>query len=219
MDFQLTKAIRTDFWIVVCTLLLAGNAHAHRVSVFAWVQGDTVHVESKFSGGKKVKGGRIVVTDSSGVELLTGKTNNSGKFSFKLPRRTDLKIILEAGMGHRAEWTVPVDDMESIAAEDKTPPEKTMAKRKPEITDARQHEKHASMPDHAPAGPGLAEIEAVVEKALDKKLKPVLKMLAESGENGPTIRDIIGGIGYIIGLVGLATYLRYRKSSAVSATN
>jgi nickel transport protein len=65
----------------------------------------------------------------------------------------------------------------------------------------------------------LAEIEAVVEKALDKKLKPVLKMLAESADNGPTIRDIIGGIGYIIGLVGMAAYLRYRKRDAVNTTN
>jgi nickel transport protein len=121
MNFKLTKNVRAVFWIAVYTLLLAGNAHAHRVSVFAWVQGDTVHVETKFSGGKKVKGGRIVVTDSSGVELLTGKTDNSGEFSFKIPRRTDLKIILEAGMGHRAEWTVPADDMESMAAEDQTP--------------------------------------------------------------------------------------------------
>jgi nickel transport protein len=216
MNFKLTKNVRAVFWIAVYTLLLAGNAHAHRVSVFAWVQGDTVHVETKFSGGKKVKGGRIVVTDSSGVELLTGKTDNSGEFSFKIPRRTDLKIILEAGMGHRAEWTVPADDMESMAAEDQTPSGEPSAKREPKIADAAQHEQHVSISGQLPVGPGLAEIEAVVEKALDKKLKPVLKMLAESAENGPTIRDIIGGIGYIIGLVGMAAYLRYRKRDVVN---
>jgi nickel transport protein len=219
MNFKLTKIVRAVFWIVVCTLLLTGNALAHRVSVFAWVQGDTVHVESKFSGGKKVKGGRIVVTDSGGIELLTGKTDNSGEFSFKIPRRTDLTIILEAGMGHRAEWTVPADDMGSIAAEDQTPPEKHSAKKEPEITGAAQHEQHGSMRDQVPTGPGLAEIETVVEKALDKKLKPVLKMLAESAENRPTIRDIIGGIGYIIGLVGMAAYLRYRKRDVVNTTD
>jgi nickel transport protein len=219
MKSKLKETVRTVFWIFAYTLLLAGNAHAHRVSVFAWVQGDTVHVESKFSGGKKVKGGRIVVTDSSGVELITGKTDNSGEFSFKIPRQTDLKIILEAGMGHRAEWTVPADDMESMAVEDQTPPTKPTAEREPEITEAVQNEQNVSMPDQVPAGPDLAEIEAVVEKVLDKKLKPVLKMLAEFGENGPTIRDIIGGIGYIIGLVGLAAYLRYRKRDVVNTTN
>ena len=217
MNFKLTKTVGAVFLIAVCTLLLAGNAHAHRVSVFAWVQGDTVHVESKFSGGKKVNGGKIVVTDSSGVELLSGKTDNSGEFSFKIPRRTDLKIILEAGMGHRAEWTVPADDMESMAAEEQTPPGKTIAKKELETTDTAQHEQHVSIPDQVPAGADLAEIEAVVEKALDKKLKPVMKMLTESAENGPTIRDIIGGIGYIIGLIGMAAYLRYRKREDVNA--
>ena len=37
------------------------SASAHRVNVFAWVDGDTIHVESKFSGGKKVKTGKVVV--------------------------------------------------------------------------------------------------------------------------------------------------------------
>ena len=36
------------------------SASAHRVNVFAWVDGDTIHVESKFSGGKKVKTGKVV---------------------------------------------------------------------------------------------------------------------------------------------------------------
>ena len=50
-----------------------------------------------------------------------------------------------------------------------------------------------------------------LEKALDKKMKPVLKMLAESRATGPGISDILGGIGYIIGLVGIAAYFHSRK--------
>ena len=30
---------------------------AHKVSVFAWVEGDTVHTVGKFNNGKKVKNG------------------------------------------------------------------------------------------------------------------------------------------------------------------
>ena len=33
---------------------------AHRVILFAWVENDTVYVESKFNSGKKVKAGKIV---------------------------------------------------------------------------------------------------------------------------------------------------------------
>jgi hypothetical protein len=89
---------------------VTGNALAHRVNVFAWAEGDIVYVECKFSGGKKITGGSIIVSDPSGVELLTGRTNDQGEFSFKRPQPTELKIILQAGMGHRAEWTLPVDD-------------------------------------------------------------------------------------------------------------
>ena len=106
------KQIRQILPLVALALLIAENTYAHRVNVFAWVEGDTIFVESKFSGGKKVKGGTIVVTDASGAEMLTGTTNEEGEFSFKPARRTQLKITLKAGMGHQAEWTIPAEDFE-----------------------------------------------------------------------------------------------------------
>jgi nickel transport protein len=35
-------------------------------------------------------------------------------------------------------------------------------------------------------------------------------MLAEQTEAGPNLRDIIGGIGWIFGLIGVAAYFRRR---------
>jgi nickel transport protein len=65
------------------------------------------------------------------------------------------------------------------------------------------------------AVPGLTarEIEAIVSRQLEQKIKPLMRMVAASQEKGPTLRDIFGGIGYIIGLVGLGAYVRYRKDS------
>ena len=205
------KNFRIILPLAAFALLITGNAFAHRVNVFAWVEGDTVFVESKFSGGKKVKNGTIIVTDSSGAELLTGKTSDQGEFSFKLPRRTELKITLKAGMGHQAEWTIPVEDIESTAPVANTPVRKITANKENLNPGAAPQEQHPTAAVRAPDGPGLAEIEAMVEKALDKKLKPVLKMLAESRDKEPTIGDVLGGIGYIIGLIGIAAYFRYRK--------
>jgi nickel transport protein len=207
-------SVKILLWLVMGALLLAHNASAHRVNVFAWVEGDTVFVESKFAGGRKVSGGKIIVTDSTGVELLAGETNSQGEFSFKIPQKTDLKIILEAGMGHRAEWTVPVSDMESVSlAGDMQPAETSTDRVSATPTDKRSGEQSTA---NAPAysnGPDLAEIETAVEKVLDQKLKPLVKMMADSTQKGPTIGDIFGGIGYIIGLVGVAAYFRYRKNN------
>jgi len=57
------------------------------------------------------------------------------------------------------------------------------------------------------------ELQSVVEEALEKKLQPVMKMLAESKQGGPTVKDIFSGIGYIIGLAGIAAYIHSRKKS------
>ena len=150
-----------------------------------------VYVEGTFSGGKKIIAGKIIVTDSNGVEVLSGQTNDQGEFAFKRPQQKELKIILEAGMGHRAEWTLPVDDGHADHPADELRSEETQTA--------------------VYAGPSRAEIEGIVEKALEKKMKPVLKMLAESRAKGPGISDILGGIGYILGLVGIAAYFHSRK--------
>ena len=96
---------------------LAGSASAHRVNVFAWVEGDTVYVEGKFPGGKKVKAGKIVVLDPRGVELVSGLTNDQGEYSFKVPRQTDLRIVLSAGQGHQGEWVVRADGLNDFPSE------------------------------------------------------------------------------------------------------
>ena len=104
-------------FLVGCILFLRiGAVDAHRVNLFAWVEGDIVYVESKFSGGKTVKAGKIIVTDPQGIELLEGTTNENGEFSFKVPKKTDLKIVLIAGAAHRAEWTIPMAEIEMPAA-------------------------------------------------------------------------------------------------------
>ena len=100
------------FSLCISVLPLPQPAWAHRVNIFAWVEGDTVYVETKFPGGKKVKAGHIVVLDVQGNDLLSGVTNDMGEFSFKIPKREDLKIVLLAGEGHRAEWTLLASEME-----------------------------------------------------------------------------------------------------------
>jgi len=111
-------------FLVVCFLFVRiESGDAHRINLFAWVERDTVHVESKFSGGKKVKAGKIIVIDPQGTELLTGTADENGEFSFKVPEKTDLKIILIAGTGHRAEWTIAASEIQVPASGKKPVPE------------------------------------------------------------------------------------------------
>ena len=66
----------------------------------------------------------------------------------------------------------------------------------------------AGEPSPAAASPLPAGIDKALEKALDKKLAPVLRMLAEMHEQKVRLTDVLGGIGYIIGLVGVAAYFK-----------
>ena len=56
-----------------------------------------------------------------------------------------------------------------------------------------------------------AEIRNAVEEALDTKLKPVMKLLVETRQSGPSVTDILGGIGYIFGLIGVAAYFSAKR--------
>ena len=55
------------------------------------------------------------------------------------------------------------------------------------------------------------EVKEIVDAALDKKLAPIITMLADSFDQGPKASEVMGGIGYIFGLVGVAMYFSSRR--------
>jgi len=186
----------------VIFLAICEKGYAHRVNVFAWVEGDTVSVSCKYPDGKKVNEGVIRVLDSGGTELLSGKTNDQGEFSFNIPKQADLTIVLEAGMGHRAEWTVLKEELSASGQ-----PAAAAAAALPAV-----RAEPSAAPAKAAAGDASAlqsqDIQQALEMALDKKLAPVLKMLAESREQGTKLSDVLGGLGYIVGFAGIAAYFK-----------
>ena len=194
-------------------ILSSGHALAHSVTVFAWVEGDTVLGEGKFSGGKKAQNSEIIVWDVNGKELLRTRTNKKGEFSFPIPTKTAMRIELIAGMGHKAEWTIPLEDIDDTAtiksAQDAgIPPSEPAVAR-------NTAPKQAANPVAAIDPEQLeAIVEKAVTKALNKKITPLSKMVADLAQEGPTINEILGGIGYIFGLMGVAIYFSSRKKKS-----
>ncbi len=124
--YNLAKSIFFLLLVSCFVLILTAAADAHRVNLFAWIEGDTVYVESKFGSGRRVNAGKITVFDSGGNELLSGMTNENGEFSFKVPKKTDLKIVLNAGEGHRAEWSIPATEIGLTTTEKRQPTEESL---------------------------------------------------------------------------------------------
>ena len=184
------------------------TALAHRASIFAWVQGDTVHTQSKFMGGKRPEQALVEVFDDTGNLLLKGKTDTQGLFSFQAPKISDMQIVLTAGMGHRAVWSLSREDFQGIDTDSGNyPPLNDVVSETPQDVDPKTPKIHPS-PEN---GLSATEIEALLESTLDRKLKPLMDRITALSENRISLSDILGGIGYIAGLAGLAAYMQYRR--------
>jgi nickel transport protein len=81
------------------------------VNVFAYVERGTVHVEGYFPDGKPAGNAAIQVLDSGGRRLLEGRTDAEGLFSFPLPKKDDLTIVIDASMGHRNQFLLKKQDL------------------------------------------------------------------------------------------------------------
>ena len=166
---------------------------AHRVEIYAWVEGEKIFTKSVFSGGHSAAHSKIEVFDNNGKRLITGKTDSQGMFSFPLPKNRGLRIVLHSPTGHGAELKLKAGEI----------PIKT------------DHQQRWTTDEDLPISPvpcmSREEMRALMEEVLDEKLGPVQKSLAMSQKRGPGITEILGGIGYIVGLMGLAIAISRRK--------
>lgn len=192
---------------------LVEPAFAHKVTIFAWVEGDTVFTQSKFSGGRKAQDSSVVVYDTEGNRLLEGKTDAKGEFAFKIPKKTGLKVVLKASMGHLAEWMIPAEEIIAAARErtggHQETPTQSAAKEEPPRSPAVKPGRIKPAP--APVDLQRQELQKMIDESLDRKIAPIANMLASLTNRGPGLTEIMGGIGYIFGLVGVALYIASRK--------
>ena len=169
---------------------------AHKVNIFAYVEGNTVYTESYFSDGTKVKGGTVEVYDHQGNKLLKGQTDEKGQFNFKPPQSDDLKIVILASLGHRNSYTLSVEEWVG-QAEGEKPKEPESEKLK--IKEAAQVD--------------LDQIKRIIDGSLDEKLRPLRRQLTKLQQKEISFTEVMGGIGYIFGLTGIIFYFISRKRS------
>lgn len=195
----------------------ASPALAHRVLIYAYAKGDTIYTESQFVPDTPVRQGKILVMDKKTEKvLLTGQTDDQGKFAFKIPadaaaQKLDLEIVVDAGMGHRAEWLLRADKYLPGAAA-----AKAAAAAPPAPTPPAAPAVMPPAPAHGTSGVhnhlGRQELEAALNQALERQLGPINEKLTELTLRRTSLPDIIGGIGYILGLCGLGAYFLSRRT-------
>lgn len=204
------RGLRVGVLAMLLLLVVATPGLAHRVLVFAYVEGKNILVESKLVPDTPVKDGKVIVSDKqTGEVLVTGQTNDQGKLSFPIPaeaaaRRADLLIVVEAGMGHKGEWL--------LKAEKYLPGDATAAPAPPAPAPA------PPSAGGAPAGPAATTppldpqaLEAVVSRVVAREVAPLKEMVAELSVHRTSLTDIIGGLGYILGIFGIWAYFLSKR--------
>jgi nickel transport protein len=206
--------------LVIC--LASIQAQAHKVNVFAYVEGDRVVVEGYFSASVKAQGCTVEVLDESGKRLQEGRTDPKGIYSFKLadlPAFTGgLKIVLDVGEGHKTEYILDASDIPGSRAKNASSREQPS---KNEPSQKQSLNANASSAADSTQVVDQAALMVALDALLDKKLEPIVRMLGkqeklllEEKYGGPRMSDIIGGIGWIMGIIGLTAFFWGRNRSA-----
>lgn len=205
MDRKTVWAGRVFLFLAVTAI--ACPALAHRVTVFAWCEGDTVIAEGKFPGSGKAKDALIQVFDAGHRLLVEGKTDADGRFVFPKPRDASfVKIVMDAGMGHRGEWKLDAAELGSAPALSASVP--------PSAVDGSPPA--AQQPARPAVGPD--PIQRAVEKAMDARWGAIISRLEhiQARQEKVDFQNLLGAIGYIIGLMGLAAFWKNRSKGSRS---
>ncbi len=161
--------------------LATPGAVAHDVHLFATLEGEVVHGRAYFAGDVPAAGLTVNVLTAEGMPLGTTETDAEGRFTYVPEQAGPLHFVVETVDGHRASMTLTLAKEEGIE----------------EI-------------EIEVLSPASGEIEALIERAVAHEIAPVLEELNRL-ENRIRFQDVVGGIGYIVGLMGLIAYWKSRS--------
>lgn len=209
---------RYSFFSLLILLLFGTPCYAHKVKMFASAENNVITGYVYYTTGGKPKKATVLVEDQRGDRLGEVMTNENGEFTFRAEIRQDHRFILELADGHYATFTLTADELpESLPAaetEQVAPPK------------GRQHAEQEGerissineklLPQNNSALQiSLEELEKIIDKTVNKQIRPLREQL-EKYEEKIRLHDILGGIGYIIGLMGLGYFLSTRKKNVSS---
>lgn len=169
--------MKTKILIVALLLLTFSSAFAHKLNVLAFAENNTLTVNAYFADGTPCRECAFQVLDADGKVFVEGKLDKGGEFSQNGETPTEMKIIVDGGMGHRGEQTITSSVDTNMAYEE--PAASTAA----DTTQLRQ----------------------IVREELSRQ---TAELKAEIDKGRSNLDMIIAGIGYILGIFGIAILVK-----------
>jgi len=202
----------TFIFLFLIIISMNSSISAHKVNIFAYVEGNMIYTESYFSDGKKCVDSKVEVFNNQGNKLLDGLTDPEGKFAFEVPPESEeLKIILTASMGHRAEYIITFDELKNSIDTIKEEIKTSTFLEKEDESSLGECNKLGEIVSPGNSSFDLKEIQIIIEEILDRKLEPIIREIKKSKTDEISLTEILGGIGYIIGIFGILAYFLSRK--------
>ncbi len=206
-----------SFLAALLTIFLTSlPAQAHKLRVFAYMEGNEIVAETAFSGGNPAKGATIMALDeATQKELASGTTQEDGTWHCTLPQaaqqaKQGIRIVANVGDGHKGDWLLEANEY-LVSAQQKvqTSEQQNVAtSAEPQIKPVESSKKETN-PTSPTVSVSLSEAE--LSKLLDQKLASIKRQLHELEDPAPRFKDIVGGIGFIVGIAGIVAYLRSRR--------
>jgi nickel transport protein len=174
--------------------------------VFAQREGTTIRGRAYFPGDVPARKSDVIARDASGRELGRTTTDDEGKFALAAREPVDYYLTAETPDGHGGQYVVhAAESPGSLPAKGAT---------KDRIAQvASQTTNHINVPDDSASKESeLAGVRDELAK-LREQIQELHQQVFESDER-LRFRDILGGIGFILGLAGVAFYMKARGKKA-----
>lgn len=212
---------------VLAMLLAAGPALAHKLNVFAAADGRRIEGEVYFAGGGKAADVPVLVQSAAGETLAELRTGADGSFAYAAEAPMAHTIVAETPDGHRATWRIGAGELASAFPQVTAPVDRSNRGSEPANSDsgggAGTGADQAGGSDDQPRSPtpvGAADpvpdlavdpaLAAAIERAVARQMRP-LREEALAAREAVQLRDVLGGLGYILGLAGLGLWWRCRR--------
>ena len=179
---------------MVSLMALSPLAWGHKVILDAFLSGAVIEGELGFSNGEMASGKMISVQNTKGRELTQVQTDADGFFTFTPEQGLVYIFAADLGAGHVAQASVSGPDMVLTA------PLAVAAASQP-----------ISLSEDVPQVPAAQTTSLAVElQKLRAELRAMRRELKAYKEKHDW-QTILGGMGYILGLVGLSYYWAARR--------
>ena len=180
----------------------AKPSFAHKLKLFASAQGGVITGYAYFSGGGKPKNNLVMIKGRDDKSLGEVMTDDEGRFSFQTTQQIDHWVMIESKDGHTAKWLIKKEELTAS---------KGRVADLSESLNEGTNPKNSTLQNDSSNPTPLSNIDC---HPLERKIDALREEVTLFQER-IFFRDILGGVGYLLGLAGILFYWlgrnRHRK--------